>query len=87
MERTEYQKVWDDRIRDIEVAISERLMVDKPELLLAGNRTIEELCAHLEVVPEWNNPHGRAIAFGDDGEVVLQLFRSVDVPYGVIIIR
>lgn len=88
MERTEYQKAWDDRIQLIEVGISESLIKGvTPEILMGTDRTIRELCEHLEVVPDWNNPDGRAIAFGDDGEIPLVLFRTVDLPYGKIVIR
>lgn len=86
-EKSEYQQVWDKRVQDIEVTISENLMRGvTPEILIATDRTITELCEYLDVIPDWRNTEGRAIAFGD-GEVVLRLYRSVDVPYGTLIIR
>lgn len=88
IEKTEYQQAWDERIRDIEVAISESLMHGvTPKILLASGLTIEQLCKYLDLEPDWKNPDGRAIAFGDEGEIILMLYRSVDVPYGNIIIR
>lgn len=87
-EKSEYQQVWEDRVRDIEVAISENLAKGvTPEILLANTQTIEQLCSYLELEPDWRNPEGRAIAFGDDGEIILKIYRSIDVPYGNIIIR
>lgn len=84
----DYQQAWNERIQSIEVAISENLIREvTPEILVASTLTIEQLCEHLGVEPDWKNTDGRAIAFGDEGEVVLQLFRSVDVPYGTLIIR
>lgn len=88
MEKSEYQLMWEERVRDIEVAISENLMQNRtPEILLANNLTIEQLCGYMGLEPDWTNQEGRAIAFGDDEEVILRLYRSVDVPYGIIIIK
>lgn len=87
-DKTEYEQVWIERIQQIELAISEGLIRgDAPDTLIATSLTIDQLCDYLGVVPDWKNPDGRALAFGDDGEVVLRIYRSVDVEYGRIIIR
>lgn len=88
IEKTEYELAWQERISSIEVAISENLIKGiTPQILLASSLTIEQLCGYMELQPDWTNPEGRAIAFGDEGEVILRLYRSIDVPYGTIIIR
>lgn len=87
-EKSEYHKMMDSRILDIEACIGEHLSRGViPEILLATSRTIDEICGYLGIEPDWTNPEGRAIDFGDDKEIVLRIYRSVDVPYGTVIIR
>lgn len=87
-DKSEYQKVMDSRILDMEACIGEHLSKGfTPELLIGTDRTITEIFSYLRVEPDWNNPEGRVIAFGDNGDVMLRIFRSVDVPYGTIVIR
>lgn len=89
-EPTEYQKIWVERISQIEEAISERLIQGvTPNIIIGTDRTLGELCEFLDVQPDWSNPNGRAIAFGDEGEIILYMYRvvNVDMPYGTIIIK
>lgn len=86
----EYKKIMDSRISDIEAEIGSRLSTGyEPELLIANDRTIREIMEHMIDEDQlktlnWREPIMLAFA---DGNILLRIIRTVDVPYGTVIVR
>lgn len=88
-EKSEYQKLMDDNIYSIEVSIGEHLSRGHtPEILIAKSSLLDQIFEHLDYTDQinWNDPEGVIIGLGD-GQIPLRVFRSNDVPYGIIIVR
>ena len=88
-EKSEYQKTMDSNILSIEASIGEHLSKGHvPEILIARTSLLEQIFEHLDYTDQinWNDPEGVIIGMGD-GQIPLRVFRSNDVPYGIIIVR
>lgn len=88
-EKSEYQKIMDSNILSIEASIGEHLSNNHvPEILVARASLLDQIFEHLDYTDEinWNDPDGVIIALGD-GQIPLRVYRSNDVPYGIIIVK